>query len=302
MIDDIISEKKQERIMLASKAREYIKCGGKINYLFEKYEGMAELFAEFYVSKKKSKRMDSRQFLEKMKEVFPQMPEEDFPDRQVLRNFSRNYFRDSKHNELGNIELSMKDEVRIISIMHDFNFFEERMIMYRKAKRVLKMAEQILKSAYEKVSAGGISPEFVKIFAESMDHFFKALEARGVHLDKLDDLAVRFNLMPGKVDKNNVMLLNNQVNNYQLPADHEQIKNDLGLTDDDFTDDKLEETMDKILKYNGKQNQHIIDIQPTSIGELNPISTNKEEYSGSIQESIISEENSERGETEVVAE
>lgn len=301
MVDSINNNEKTISIdHNLSKVREYKKLGGKINYLFEKYDGMAQLFAEHYVAKRKSRRLDSRQFLEKMKEVFPQMPEEDLPHRQVLRNFKRNYFRQIKNGELGSVELAMKDEMRIISVMQDFNFFEERMIMYRKAKRVLRMAEDIMKAAYERVnSPTGIAPEFIKIFAESMDHFFKALEARGIHLDKLDDLAIRFGLMPGKVDKNNFMLLNNQFNNYQLPADHEQIKTDLGLTDDDFTDEKLEETMAKILKYDGKPTQHIIDIQPVTV--IEPIPTDTEEYSGSIQESGISEEDGKGGEKEVVA-
>jgi len=270
-------------------ARYYKNLGGKINLLFDKYKGVNELFAERFVNKKRSKRMNAIKFREELKQKFPHIPEEEIPSDVALRKWKLKYFKAVATGEGSNV-LAMKDEVRIISVMQNFNFFEEQMIMYKKSKKVLKMAEDILERAYELSKKMNVP---TSAFTASIADFFKALEGRGLQLDKLDSLAVRFGFMPPKSERA-LVGMNTQINNYTLSDDHQQIKEELGLTDDDFSDDKMSGTMEKILAYVGKSGNSIFGLGPKETSLID------EESIVSTKSTVNNEGGGEARETEAV--
>jgi hypothetical protein len=272
-----------------AQARSFRGTGGKMTLIIEKYKGLEVFIAENFVNKRRSKRMNAVKFREFLMEQYPEIPEEEVPSDIALRKWRVKYFRDLASNQRSSL-LAMKDEVRIISVMQDFNFFEERMIMYRKSKKVLRMAEDILNRAYE-ISKKMNVP--TSAFSTAISDFFKALEGRGAELEKLDSLAIRFGFMPPRGEKS-LLTNNTQINNYTLSEDHQKIKSELGLNDDDFSDDKISETMEKILTYVGKSGSSIL-----KLGAEKTIRDDEEPVI-STESIVISEGDSEGGKTETV--
>ncbi|MCK9545003.1 MAG: hypothetical protein M0R03_23555, partial [Novosphingobium sp.] len=239
--DEEFIESLRERV---KEARHYKEFGGKIAMLFDKYKGVPEFFAERFVNKRKARRLDSVRFKEALINNFPDIPVDEIPSEASLRRWRLKYYETMKNGEGSNLQLAMTDEVRIISVMQNFNFFEDRMKLYKKSKEALRKAEDVLNMAYE-ISKKMKVP--TAAFGTALGDFFKALEARGVHLDHLDSLAIRFGMMPSRNEKN--LFMNTQINNYTLSDDHKEIKEALGLTDEDFSDDNISNTFTKILNY-----------------------------------------------------
>lgn len=258
-----------------AQARYYKTMGGKIAVLFEKYPETSIFFADNYVSKRKLKRMNSKEFLKSLKEKFPNINDEEFPSDSGLRQWRVKYFEAVKTGD-GNLVLAMKDEVKIISVMQNFNFFEQRMRLHNKAKKALEMAEKVLERAYE-LSVKMNVP--TSAFTASIADFFKALEARGVQLDKLDELAIRFGFMPPRGEKN--LAMNTQINNYTLSDDNKKLTEELGLSTEDFTDVNMPKTYAKIINhYAGQSGKSIFGTSQ----QIEPGNTEPAEVVDSVEE------------------
>jgi len=235
MENEIITEKKesplkQERLDWLDKAHKYRKYGGVLSYLMKEKEGFrAFIYEELFV-----KKMPSADFLIKMKEKFPDLAPDEYPSYVTVNAFKKKLANMDETQENRPTALAMKDELRIMAVMNDVNFFEEEMEMYVDAKNVVQNARDFLQKAFDVSKNMAMPPDLVWT---AIKNYQTALENLSLRLSKLDDLSVRFGLMPPKKMNNMLFAQQNNNNNITINNEIQEMINNLGIKPEDLRDD-----------------------------------------------------------------
>ena len=217
------------------KANHYRKWGGLISYLMKEVEGVRDLVNEELVRK----RIPAQEFINILKMKFPDLADEKIPNADTVNSFKKKLGEDKDSKTMA---IALKDEFKILRALNDFNLFEERMELYKKSNEVVLKARRALEKSLELMDKTGIPSSVV---FESIGKLDSVLLSNSKHLTELDELAVRFGMMPPKQDKNILFAQHN----ITFTDEHEEMMKFLGLTSEDFDDVKYEETSKKILNY-----------------------------------------------------
>jgi hypothetical protein len=265
----------ENEVKMASlkKAGEYREWGGLMPFLMHEIPGVKD----FVVSNLIANPIPSAKFLKQFLAAFPALPPDQIPSLTTIKSF-RKKIGDEADDNPDSRAMVLKDFRRNLAAFKNLNFVEEQMKLYEVLQRLV----------YDAVVAKNIAVDVMRRTGKVPNKLWKALTgvakivgAASKQLGKLDDLAVRFGLMPPKNEK---YLILAQFFHDKLILSEEQkktmIQNELGLTRVDFRLPNLQETAKKVMFYIAKQYDIDYD-EPEFISNIRDISELKnfqEEY------------------------
>lgn len=228
------------------KAGLYRKWGGLIPYLMLNRPDVNGFIVKNLIARP----LPSAQFLKQFLAAFPTLPPDQVPSLTTIKMF-RKKIGDEADKNSDSRAVVLKDLTRNLEAYKTLDFAEEQLKLYKFLKQVVIQAEVAKNIEVEVMEKTGKVPNK---FWKAIRHFAAIVKSASRQLDKVDDLAVRFGLMPPKNEK---YLILAQFYHDKAVLSEEQkktmIQNELGLTRVDFSPPHLQETAKKVLFYIAKQ-------------------------------------------------
>jgi len=238
------------------KANYYRKWGGLIPYLMKNVDGVRDLVYE-ELSKKK---VPAEEFIKVLVDKFPDLSSEKIPSKSAVIEFKKKI---NQEEDAKSMALALKDEFKILKVLDDFNLFEERMKIYKESVNTVNSLKETIDRIMVFWAKGPVPP---RALFDAYSQLDATLQSQTKFISEIDDLAIRFGLMPPKQEKN--ILFAQQ--NISFSDEHEEMMKILGLTADDFSNEKYENTMRKVFNfYASKSAKRPIEFEEATVVDEN---------------------------------